>query len=255
MLEQIERVARRAGEIFLNAGTEKFVSYKSSNKDMVTAYDKRVQEFLYDELSRIIPEASFLGEEGLDTPQETPEGGRFIIDPIDGTTNFVRGMNASVVSICYEVDNKAKYAVIFNPYTNELFSAEAGYGSKLNGDPIAVSEKTIDQALVCVGAAPYDPDLKDITLDYLKEMMDVCIDYRRSGSAAYDMCLVAAGRVDIMYECKLRPWDFSAAALIIQEAGGEATDMQGNLLPFDASSSVLVGNKSCYKSAFDIINK
>lgn len=255
MLEKIERIARRAGEIFLNAGTEKFVSFKSNNKDMVTAYDKRVQEFLYEELSMIFPEASFLGEEGLDTPEDNPEGGRFIIDPIDGTTNFIRGMNASVVSICYEIDGKAKYAVIFDPYRNELFSAEAGYGACLNHVPIAVSEERFDRALVFIGASPYNIELKDKTLDYVKKMMDVCIDYRRSGSAALDMCYVACGRGDLMFECKLRPWDFAAASLIIQEAGGTATDMQGNPLPFDRSSSVLAGNRICYRSAFDMINK
>ena len=253
-IEDIEKIVKEAGRIILEAGENLGVEEKSSQHDLVTMYDKKVQEFLFDQLSRVFPHASFLGEEGLESKGDG--NGLFIIDPIDGTTNFVKGFHISVISVGYAEAGTMKYGVIYNPFSGELFSAEKGCGAFLNGKPIHVNEDAMEHAVICFGAAPYDPEKWDYTFSTARKVMEKCVDVRRLGSAAYDLVSVACGRAGAFFECKLRPWDYAAGLLIVEEAGGTVTDLDGKkITEIDRPSSMLAGNPKCYPEMLKIVSR
>ena len=194
------------------------------------------------ELSRILPEAHFVGEE---EGQEIflPEYGKgftFVVDPIDGTSNFMRDYELSVTSIALLKDGRPYIGVIYNPYADRIFYAEKGCGAFENGRQIFTSPDPLSHSLVSMGTAPYYAD--EITHSafeignwYLKRSIDI----RRSGSAAWDLCLIASGRTGLFYEPLLCLWDYAAGACILEEAGGTITDMHGEILAYRGKSSIL----------------
>lgn len=244
MLNQICAIAREAGKIILDASPEKQVEKKSSRHDLVTYYDKFIQDYIQIRLKSLCFEASFQGEEGINS--SSGNGMRFIVDPIDGTANFIRGMNRSCVSIALYDGELGEIGVVYNPYLNELFCAQRGQGAALNGKPIHASDVKIEDALVEFGTSPYQPSLYDLTFRIARAAMDLCMDVRRAGSAALDICDVAAGRGDIFFECSLAPWDFAAGAIIAREAGCMVCNMRGEPLNTESKSSVFVSNKYCF---------
>ena len=218
------------------------IDAKSGRADLVTQYDKQVQERLRTGLGEIMPEAHFVGEEGS-TQEYSPTGSFFIVDPIDGTTNFIKDYHLSSISVALVRDGAAELGVVYNPYTDEMFHAQRGQGAFCNGRRLHVSNEPLENAIVVFGTAPYHDELKEksfkIAYDYFKKALDI----RRSGSAALDLCSVAAGRAELFFELVLAPWDYAAGALIVEEAGGVATDMDGRALVYDRPCSVLARNK------------
>jgi len=218
------------------------VDAKSGRADLVTQYDKQVQERLRTGLGEIMPEAHFVGEEGS-TQEYSPTGSFFIVDPIDGTTNFIKDYHLSSISVALVRDGAAELGVVYNPYTDEMFHAQRGQGAFCNGRRLHVSNEPLENAIVVFGTAPYHDELKEksfkIAYDYFKKALDI----RRSGSAALDLCSVAAGRAELFFELVLAPWDYAAGALIVEEAGGVASDMDGRELVYDRPCSVLARNK------------
>ena len=218
------------------------VDAKSGRADLVTQYDKQVQEHLRQGLLEIMPDSHFVGEEGS-TQSFAPAGKFFIVDPIDGTTNFVKGYNFSCISVALVVDNIAELGVIYNPYVDEMFWAQRGQGAFCNGKRLHVSNEPLENGIVVFGTAPYHEELSEktfqIAYDYFKRALDV----RRSGSAALDLCTVAAGRAELFFELFLSPWDFAAGALIVTEAGGFVSDCDGRPLVYDRPCSVLARNQ------------
>ena len=193
-----------------------------------------------------------IGEE--DIGEENKVGKHtFIIDPIDGTANFARNMRCSVVSVAYAENGEINRGVVYNPYTKEMFSAVKGQGATLNGKKIAVANKPLTESIVFVGSAPYYEEMITKTFRMAEAFLRTGHDIRRSGSAAYDICRVACGRGDVMFEASLSPWDFGAARLILEEAGGIITDMQGNPLCIDKKSSVLAASKTAYNDALKLV--
>ncbi len=252
MREAIEQIARSAGAMLLDAVEQGItVHEKDGIGNFVTDCDEAVQRFLQRELKAVWPEAAFVGEEdGKDACRS--QGACFIVDPIDGTTNFIRSLGSSVVSIGLVENGVPKIGVVYNPFSGELFSAERGRGAALNGSPIHVSGRPLKNALVSFGMTSYQRDLTVRMFRTLQALFEHCEDFRSFGSAALDICRVAAGRLDAYLELRLHPWDYAGASCILLEAGGRITTAEGGTLPFDATASVLAANGACYEEALAI---
>ena len=240
LIEEIKEAARGAGGIMKEAVRPK-VMEKSGHANFVTEYDEKIQEYLIKSLSEILPDAAFLGEEdGQDVFTEKMKHGYvFVIDPIDGTSNFISAYHPSVVSIGLLKEKKPYIGVIYDPYDDMMFEAVAGEGAYMNGERIMSSEAPLSDTLVTFGTAPYYTELRDETFDRAKALMDKCVDIRRSGTAAWDMCCVAMGKCSMYFEMRIQIWDYAAAALIASEAGCTVTDIEGNPLSYTGASSAL----------------
>lgn len=250
----IEPIVREAGA-YVRSAVPTRTTEKSGHTDLVTEYDVSTQKLLVERLGKLLPEAVFLGEEeGLSTDDPT-KGYCFILDPIDGTANFVMGYDRSAVSVGLLYDGEPVLGMVCNPYADEIFSAVRGGGAFLNGRPIRVREQPLCDVIVDCGTAPYYPDLAKRTLRVLDKVLDVARDVRRMGSAAIDLCSVAAGRGGAFFELRLSPWDFAAAGLIVTEAGGLVTDEQGNPLPRFAPSAVIAGGAQAHAQLLEILHE
>ena len=242
MLEQIMDVVRRAGEMVLSAhdiaaGTHE----KTSAADLVTEYDLAVEAFLKEQLPPLCPGSIFYGEEEAENADPS-RGWAFIVDPIDGTTNFVRGLRQSAISVALARDGQVEYAVVFDPYKNEMFSARRGGGAFLNGAPIRVSGKPLAEGIFGMGTAIYRREYLESTMRVTEQLFRRACDFRRLGAAALDLCDVACGRVELFFEYSLCPWDFAAGSLIITEAGGHISTLQGGPLALTERCSVWASN-------------
>ena len=245
MLKELESVVRRAGEMVREAhDIEQVTTEKTGAADLVTKYDVAVQGFLKRELLTLLPEADFFGEEGDHAALTRPW--TFIVDPIDGTTNFVRRLHYSNVSVALAHDGQVEYAVVYDPFADELFSAQRDCGAFCNGLPIHVSEKDMAHAVFLCGSTIYDRTLTERSFSLLRQLYEKGLDFRRFGAAALDLCQVAAGRVELFYECRLSPWDYAAGSLIVTEAGGVFTALDGTMPDVLRPSSVFAANAPCH---------
>lgn len=244
LLKEMIRVARQCGEWMSRADIEHVDRReKTSGKDIVTECDLQIQKHAVAELSRAFPNAGFIGEE--DTVFASPGAGlTFIIDPIDGTSNFVHRFGHSCTSIACVKEREPIAAVVFNVFSNELFCAEKGAGAFLNERPIRVSEASLAESLVLFGTSPYNSNTTAATFSAVQSIFPRCQDVRRSGSAALDLCYVAAGRAGMYFEYELSLWDYAGGALIVSEAGGRCLTLAGEGLCFDTpgKSSCIAGN-------------
>lgn len=243
MLDQIIPLVREAGKIVLSA--HDIVSHtheKTSAADLVTEYDMAVESFLKERLPPLVPGAVFFGEE--ETENADPRRGwAFIVDPIDGTTNFVRGLQQSAVSVALALDGVVEYGVVLDPYKDELFSARRGGGAFLNGRPIRVSGRRLSEGIFGMGTAIYKREYLAPTMRLTEQLFRRSCDFRRLGAAALDLCNVACGRTDAFFEYSLCPWDFAAGSLIITEAGGRVCALDGSPLPIDRRTSIWASNQ------------
>ena len=212
ILQELERIVRLAGNLMREAhDIEQVTTEKTGAADLVTKYDVAVQGLLKRELLTLLPEADFFGEEGEHAALTRPW--TFIVDPIDGTTNFVRCLHYSNISVALAHDGQVEYAVVYDPFADELFSARRGGGAFCNGLPIHVSGKDMAHAVFLCGSTIYDRRLTEQSFSLLRQLYDRGLDYRRFGAAALDLCQVAAGRAELFYECRLSPWDYAAGSL------------------------------------------
>ncbi len=231
---------RSAGELILHAH-HIMAEEKTDPRNVVTAYDRKVQQSMIEALSALIPEAHFFCEE-MSHPDSLNVEHVFIIDPIDGTMNFVHGFGHSCISCAYVRSGVPSAGVIYNPYRKELFSAVKGEGAFLNGRPISAPDLPLSQCVTCFGSSPYNDALMDRTFALLRKAHECSLDVRREGAAALDLCSVAAGRAGLFYELELSLWDYAAGAVIAQEAGARCCTATGEPLPYDGrKSSVLAG--------------
>ncbi|WP_026527158.1 inositol monophosphatase family protein [Butyrivibrio sp. VCD2006] len=240
MIDRIKEIAKEAGEIMVNAVRPKIME-KSGHANFCTETDEKVQRFLMEKLHEVLPEAQFLGEEdGQDVfTEKMSKGYCFVIDPIDGTSNFIYEYRPSVVSIALLKDGKAHMGVIYNPYDDMLFSAIDGQGAYMNGEEIMSSDAPLSDSLAVFGTAPYYTELRDRSFEIARNLLPLCVDLRRSGTAAWDMCCVALGRCALYFEMRVQLWDYAAAALIAKEAGCRITDIEGNPLSYTGPTSAL----------------
>jgi len=248
MREKLIALVRRIGQKLLT-GEGRTVTEKEGIGNYVTELDKALQEQLREELTGLLPEAGFQGEEGGASQNS---GLRWIVDPIDGTTNFIRGLHYSCVSVALAQDDTPLMGVVYNPYLDLCYSAERDKGAFCNGTSLSVSANAIDRSLVSVGFTAYEREQTDRMFRLFRGLFDCCEDIRSFGSAALDLCAVGAGALDVFVELQLHPWDYAAAACIITEAGGMISDLYGNPLPLSRASGVLAADKVAYKMALDI---
>jgi myo-inositol-1(or 4)-monophosphatase len=249
MLQKIIDIVKEAGKL-VAAPAAFEVSQKSNFADFVTDRDVATQKFLIEKFKGLIPDAGFLGEE--EGVAELEREYVFVIDPIDGTANFVAGYRESVISVALMQNGEVRWGVVYNPYSDEIFYAEKGKGAYLNGKPAKVSEVPLRNSLVAVGMAPYNRERTDLTFKTIRGIYDVCADIRRGGSAAHDACRVAVGRCALMFEMGLHAWDFYAARLIVEEAGGVFAYVDGKeYTPLD-TCPVVMGTKEAVEKFKEI---
>lgn len=188
--------------------------------DYVTAVDIRVQNMIFEKLSRSDPAVQFLGEE-KDNRKIDPWGKIWILDPVDGTTNLMHDFQHSVISLAYQEGGAVQFGIVYNPFSRELFSGKKGSGAFLNNRRIAVSNvRSLSKSLIGVGTAPGCREDADRTFARMRRIYDRCQDIRRVGAAALDLAYVACGRLDGFYEGHLHIWDYAAGKLLVEEAGG-----------------------------------
>ncbi len=250
MLNNLLHIILEAGEKMLGYDQPE-VYQKEGHANFVTLADIEVQAFLMEKLTKAAPEALFFAEEKEN--ETLTDALTFVIDPIDGTTNFMRGRKCSSISVALLKNQEPVLATILNPYTKELFHAEKGKGAFLNGQPIHASGQEFAKALVSIGTSPYDSVLAGKTMKAAEKFLLAAGDLRRTGSAAIDLCDVACGRSDIYWELILSPWDFAAGALIVREAGGRICSPGRGVLRFDQRTPVLAANPLCFDKAQELL--
>lgn len=238
-LDGAVQTARAAGKLLrANASGGHRMLFKGEI-NFATEIDRQAERLISEMLRGLFPADGVLGEE--ETAHNRAAGRRWIVDPIDGTTNFARGYPLFAVSIGLEVDGRAVVGAVYNPLLDEMFAAEAGKGATLNGQPIHVSTTDhLSRALLACGF-PYSvwQDENDNMAQFLR-LTKRTQGVRNDGSAALDLCHVAAGRLDGCWEQELEPWDVAAAGLIVQEAGGQMSLYNGQ--PYDLYGRSMVGS-------------
>lgn len=240
MRSAVEDVVRRSGDLVRNA--EGFtVTDKGSRENLVTSMDVENERFLKDELTKLIPGSVFIGEEGDD--RTIPDKGyAWIVDPIDGTTNFSRGIPEIGISVALLRDGEVWIGVVYNPYTDIMYSAEKGQGATKNGAPIHVSDRPMKDCLLCTAWCAYGKRLAPPSFRVSERMHPICNDIRRIGTAAMELCLLAEGATDLYFEIRLMPWDHAAGLLCVEEAGGVVSGIHGNMPFLDRAGPVLAAN-------------
>ena len=242
LLNKITALVLEAGDIVLSAqDIEHQTRLKTSAADMVTAYDEKVENFLKETLPPLVPGSIFFGEEEKENADPS-RGWVFVVDPIDGTANFVRGLSQSAISVALAKDGQVEYAVVLDPYRRELFTARRGAGAFCNGQPIHVSDRPLSQGIFGMGTSPYNPALHPLTLSLTAQLFARSCDFRRMGAAALDLCALACGRLDAFFECQLSPWDYAAGSLLITEAGGTVSTLEGRPLVLTEKCSLWAAN-------------
>lgn len=242
LLKKIEEVIWEAGEIVLSAkDVLSCTQQKTSAADLVTAYDVKVEGFLKERLPQLVENAGFFGEEETENADPS-KGWVFLVDPIDGTANFVRSFCQSAISVALAKDGQVEYAAVLDPYKKEMFTAKRGMGAFLNGEPIHVSDRPLERGIFGMGSSPYNREYLDSTLKLQRQLFLRSCDFRRMGAAALDLCALASGRLDAFFEYSLSPWDYAAGSLIITEAGGQISTLQGEALPIVQRCSVWASN-------------
>lgn len=228
ILSTAEKAAREAGSFLASLkdeGSDIEVSQKG-DFDYVTSADLRSEEIIKDVILSRFPSHSFLSEEG--GLCEGEGDGKWVVDPLDGTTNYMCSFPFYSVSVAFMKDRKVEVGVVFDPGRDELFCAVSGSGAFMNGKAIKVnSVRDLSRSIVLSGLPSSARGRLDLYLECLREMYTMSLGVRRSGSAALDLCYTAVGRADCFWELNLKPWDISAGSLILIEAGGIVTDFDG----------------------------
>jgi myo-inositol-1(or 4)-monophosphatase len=254
MIQTAIQAAREAGQFLLeNRSNIRNISTKSSSIDLVTEIDKESERQIIEIVRTRYPDHAILGEEG--GSYETASEYKWIIDPLDGTLNYTHGFPLFCVSIGIMHKDDLLAGVVYDPNTDELYTAERGSGAYVNGERIRVSETSDLISSLLITGFPYNihsnPDHAiDHFIDFLGEVQAI----RRLGSAAIDLCYIAAGRGDGFWEVNIKPWDVAAGILIIEEAGGMVTDFDGRrATPF--TNKFVASNGHIHRKMLDILRR
>jgi myo-inositol-1(or 4)-monophosphatase len=222
--------------------------------DYVSQADRKAEELVRSELMRARPTYGFVGEEGGET-KGTDGAHRWIVDPLDGTTNFLHGIPIFAVSIALERNGEIVAGVIFNPAMDELYTAERGGGAFLNDRRLRVAaRRTLTDAVVATGIPHLGRGHHGKFLIELRNVMGEVCGVRRTGSAALDLAYTAAGRFDGYWEKNISAWDMAAGILMVREAGGFATDLEGGNRMFE-SGTIIAGNEHIHKTLRDVVQR
>lgn len=228
LIEKTTDIVRRAGELMKPENVE--ITQKGNASNFVTSADINVQEFLKKELLELIPGSAFVGEEeegealiASDSDEENPKQKIeyiWVVDPIDGTSNFIRDIGMSAISVGLLKWGEPYAGVVYQPYRNEMFWAVDGQGAYLNGKRIYVSDRDFKHGHLCSAMSTYNKDYAPACFHIIEKVYADCDDLRRLGSAAVELAYLAAGRVELYFEIRIFPWDVAAGIVLIKEAGG-----------------------------------
>ncbi len=249
---------REAGRIMTGArDIEGTVSEKGGDSaNMVTVFDVAVQNFLMTEITKLIPDAFFFAEEKENNAEDLMRDYCFVIDPIDGTTNFVHDYRYSCISVAMFSHGDIKFAAVYDPYADEMFSATKGGGAFLNGEPMRVSDRDMPHSILAFGTCPHTKkEMGEQSFRLAYAIYSECSDVRRPGAAALDIAHLAAGRNDMFFELLLSPWDCAAGTLLVKEAGGIIANAEGKDIDFSAPSPVLAATPRVWGRFFEIAKK
>lgn len=250
----VVNIAKTAGDFAINEIDDLTIAHikKKSDKDFVTYVDQTTEKRIVAALLKLLPDAGFITEEDTIT-NETKEL-TWIIDPLDGTTNFIHGIPFFAVSIALMHHDRIILGVVYNPGSGECFHSYEGGEVYLNDKPVKVSSTySLADAIIATGF-PYE-ELRDVNryMELLKVFVDHSHGVRRFGSAALDLAYVACGRFDAYYEPGLNPWDVAAGAFLVKQAGGEVSDFTGGS-GYLMGKEILACNKAMYPRFFDLTN-
>ncbi|HAW50870.1 MAG TPA: inositol monophosphatase [Flavobacteriales bacterium] len=254
----IESLSDNLNEIILEAAalmpgqiSEETAIITKDKNSLVTEVDKNIEEFLVNALSKLIPNAGFIAEEG--TAVNLGNEYNWIIDPLDGTTNFIHGIPAYCISVGLKKGNEIVLGSVFEFIRENYYTAIHGGGSYMNGTQIHVSKtKKLDDALLATGFPYYDFRFIEQYIEVFKDFMKLSRGIRRLGSAALDMAYVASGKFDGFFEYSLHPWDVAAGVILVREAGGTVTDF-GNGNNFLFGKEMLASNSLIHTELINII--
>lgn len=251
------KAARGAGKIILRSmdRLDRLVIEEKGQNDFVTEVDRQVEQELIYQISKAFPDHAILGEEGGFSVGDESAEFQWVIDPLDGTTNFVRGIPHFAISIACKHNGKLEHGVVYDPVRQEEFSASRGKGAQLNGNRLRVSKRNdLAQAVLGTGI-PYRSRQEEKIPQYMRTLETLtsqCAGIRRMGSASLDLAYVAAGRFEAFWETSLSEWDIAAGALLVQEAGGLVSDFKGGP-NFLKSGDIVCGNPKCFKSVLQVV--
>lgn len=250
--QELLLAVRNTREIILDKERQKQIKTKGVG-DFVTQVDLAVQTYLKDFLEERYPEIQFMGEEkdNGDVDREKP---MWLLDPIDGTSNLIFGLQHSGVSLGLYDGEQICFGTIYDPFKDELFHAVRGKGSFLNGEPIHVHDADgLKDCLFYYGTNPYVRKSKQSFMKLIGEITSRCVDIRRMGSAALDLAHVACGRGGGYIEQDLKPWDIAAGIILVEEAGGMITDFRGNRIDPTGKSDTLCGTPAVHREMLEML--
>lgn len=249
-----DRAARSAGKVIAQAveRLDKLTIMQKQHNDFVTDIDQKAEKIIIDTIRKNYPHHAILAEEsGASGEHEFT----WIIDPLDGTKNFMHGLPHFAVSIAVMQKSRIEHALVYDPIRHEVFSASRGHGAQLNNRRLRISQQTnLQHALLGTGF-PYREDQPlEPYFKILKDLMAVSSGIRRAGAATLDLAYVAAGRLDGFWEFGLQPWDIAAGALLIKEAGGIVGDAKGGE-DYLTTGNLVAGNAKIFKSILQVIHQ
>lgn len=255
LLEVAKEAALAAGEIHMEYfGKNKEIFHKQNEFDLVTNVDRQSEAKIFSIIKREFPEHCFLGEESGETCSAQSDF-IWIVDPLDGTTNYTHNFPHFAVSVGLYYKNKPYLGVVFDPFKNEMFWAAKGSGAFLNAEPIEVSSsEKLSTSLLATGF-PYGRDgILEENLGYFHKFIYKAQAVRRPGAAALDLCYVACGRLDGFWELNLSPWDVAASICIIEEAGGKVTNIDSEEFDFDIKD-IVASNSKIHNQIKEVISE
>ena len=243
-----------AGELLTDPAAVQSIRSKGET-DYVTNVDVAVQAFLRERLVALAPDVQFMGEEqdntGLDWSRPC-----WILDPVDGTTNLIHSFRHSAISLALAEGGQVVFGVVYNPYTEECFTARRGGGALRNGVPIQVSAVSrLEDSLLSAGTVPGQRELADAAFRQMRALYDRCQDVRRMGCASLELCDVACGRLEGYVELSLQPWDYAAGLLLVEEAGGRVTAPDGSPLSLCQGGPLLASNGRLHSALQTILKE
>lgn len=238
MINKIIEIVRDAGKLMANDNID--IAQKGNTSNYVTSADVNVQKYLEEKLLELLPGSSFVGEEG-DAEKATGEY-VWVVDPIDGTSNFIRDIGISAISVGLIKNGLPYLGVIYQPYRNEMYWAETGNGVYMNGKQIHVSDRDFAHSHLCSAMSLYNKDYAEPCFRIIQRVYAESDDLRRLGSAATELAYLAAGRVELYFEIRLFPWDVAAAIPIIKEAGGFVEILYMDEFPLNRPVAMIAAN-------------
>ena len=256
MLENAKNIAKEAGAL-LREGQEKGFSLerKSTSIDLVTEYDQMAEELVVGKLTSLYPDHGIVAEEGSSRECKCEEEYRWYIDPLDGTNNFAHKIPQFSVSIALFKGDVPEIGIVYDPMRDHLYWAQRGQGAFLNGEKLSVSSAgSVSQSILASGF-PYDRGTAEINnLEQLAIFVKACQGFRRFGSCALDLASVAAGRFDGYWEFKLSSWDLAAGILLVTEAGGIVTKIDGSPLGYlTEKNHIVASGPNIHQEMLDIL--